>query len=299
MARINELYEKIAHQYRRPDGRRRAALAPPLGGQPERPRHQAAPAERRALPGHQRADPVGRRHRRRLRIPLLDDLPPGAVHRRPGAPGGARHPHRVRQDREEARARRGVRRGGRGHHPGAPRLRGVQRRPDRRPAREVRPRGPRRQPRRAGRRLPGVDRFAWGSRSATAASAPTTRRTRTASRCRRSRRSSPRRRSFRPCCTRRRTRPATANRLDRLRGRLDEKARAREELVAELGSAFLCADLGIASSPRADHASYIASWLELLTDEPRAVFDAATQAQQAVEFLHALHDRRTPEPSAA
>ena len=80
-------------------------------------------------------------------------------------------------------------------------------------------------------------------------------------------------------------------RLDRLRGRIDDKARAREELVAELGSAFLCADLGIASSPRADHASYIASWLELLKDEPRAVFDAATQAQQAVEFLHALHDR--------
>ena len=84
------------------------------------------------------------------------------------------------------------------------------------------------------------------------------------------------------------------DRLDRLRGRFDERARAREELVAELGSAFLCADLGIASSPRADHASYISSWLELLKDEPRAVFDAATQAQQAVEFLHALHDARTP-----
>ena len=84
------------------------------------------------------------------------------------------------------------------------------------------------------------------------------------------------------------------DRLDRLRGRFDDKARAHEELVAELGSAFLCADLGIASSPRADHASYIASWSELLTDEPRAVFDAATQAQQAVEFLHALHARNAP-----
>ena len=92
------------------------------------------------------------------------------------------------------------------------------------------------------------------------------------------------------------------DRLDRLPGRIDDRARAREELVAELGSAFLCADLGIASSPRADHASYIASWLELLRDEPRAVFDAATQAQQAVEFLHALHDRsagRTDEPTTA
>ena len=82
-------------------------------------------------------------------------------------------------------------------------------------------------------------------------------------------------------------------RLDRLPGRIDDKARAREELVAELGSAFLCADLGIASAPRADHANYIASWLELLKDEPRAVFDAATQAQRAVEFLHALHDRQS------
>ena len=65
---------------------------------------------------------------------------------------------------------------------------------------------------------------------------------------------------------------------------------AREELVAELGSAFLCAALGIASAPRADHASYLASWLKLLEDEPRAVFDAATQPQQAAEFLHAQHD---------
>ncbi len=89
------------------------------------------------------------------------------------------------------------------------------------------------------------------------------------------------------------------DRLDRLRGRIDDKARAREELVAELGSAFLCADLGIASSPRADHASYIASWSELLTDEPRAVFDAATQAQKAVEFLHALHDANASESVAA
>ena len=92
------------------------------------------------------------------------------------------------------------------------------------------------------------------------------------------------------------------DRLDRLRGRIDDKARAREELVAELGSAFLCADLGIASAPRADHASYIASWSQLLTDEPRAVFDAATRAQQAVEFLHALHERNAgaaAQPEAA
>ena len=80
------------------------------------------------------------------------------------------------------------------------------------------------------------------------------------------------------------------SRLDRSFGAHGTPEYAREELVAELGSAFLCADLGIASAPRADHASYVGSWLDLLKDEPRAVFDAATQAQQAVEFLHALHD---------
>ena len=88
------------------------------------------------------------------------------------------------------------------------------------------------------------------------------------------------------------------SRLDRKFGAHGTLEYAREELVAELGSAFLCADLGIASSPRADHASYVGSWLELLKDEPRAVFDAATQAQQAVEFLHALHETNTASPSA-
>ena len=78
------------------------------------------------------------------------------------------------------------------------------------------------------------------------------------------------------------------NRLDRLDRAIDDKSRAREELVAEIGSTFLCADLGIASNPRADHAAYIASWIDLLNDEPRAVFDASTKAQQAADFLHAL-----------
>ena len=89
------------------------------------------------------------------------------------------------------------------------------------------------------------------------------------------------------------------SRLDRDFGPHGTPEYAREELVAELGSAFLCADLGIASSPRSDHASYIASWLKLLEDEPRAVFDAATQAQQAVEFLHALHDGNASAAAAA
>lgn len=69
---------------------------------------------------------------------------------------------------------------------------------------------------------------------------------------------------------------------------------AREELVAELGSAFLCADFGLNLTPRLDHASYIASWLKLLRDEPSALANAASKAQQAVEYLH----RRVAEADA-
>ena len=51
---------------------------------------------------------------------------------------------------------------------------------------------------------------------------------------------------------------------------------------------ILCADPGLHSRPRPDHAPYIASWLSLLKDEPRAIFDAATRAQAAVDYLHSL-----------
>ena len=63
---------------------------------------------------------------------------------------------------------------------------------------------------------------------------------------------------------------------------------AMEELVAELGSAFLCADLHITPEVREDHASYIDSWLKVLQDDKRAVFSAASHASKAVDFLHGL-----------
>ena len=63
---------------------------------------------------------------------------------------------------------------------------------------------------------------------------------------------------------------------------------AREELVAELGSAFLCADLGITPEVREDHAAYIASWLKHLKDDRRFIFSAASHAQRAVDYLHSL-----------
>ncbi|MCZ2154974.1 MAG: hypothetical protein LC114_13915 [Bryobacterales bacterium] len=63
---------------------------------------------------------------------------------------------------------------------------------------------------------------------------------------------------------------------------------AREELVAELGSAFLCADLELTPEVRDDHASYLASWLKVLKDDKRAIFSAAAHAQRATDFLHQL-----------
>jgi antirestriction protein ArdC len=61
---------------------------------------------------------------------------------------------------------------------------------------------------------------------------------------------------------------------------------AREELVAELPSAFLCAELGITPEVMPDHASYIANWLTVLKNDKRAIFSAAAHAQKAAEYLH-------------
>ena len=61
-----------------------------------------------------------------------------------------------------------------------------------------------------------------------------------------------------------------------------------EELVAELGAAFLCADLSLTPEVREDHAAYIASWLKVLRNDKRAVFTAAAHAQRAADYLHQL-----------
>jgi antirestriction protein ArdC len=71
---------------------------------------------------------------------------------------------------------------------------------------------------------------------------------------------------------------------------------AMEELVAELGSAFLSADLGLTPEVRDDHAAYIGSWLKVLKEDKRAIFSAAAHAQRAVEFLHKLQPAPDPEP---
>jgi antirestriction protein ArdC len=80
-----------------------------------------------------------------------------------------------------------------------------------------------------------------------------------------------------------------ASRCNRVLGkRFGDAAYSMEELVAELGSAFLCAELGITGQPRADHAGYIAHWLEVLKSDKRAIFTAAARASEAVAYLKAL-----------
>jgi antirestriction protein ArdC len=67
-----------------------------------------------------------------------------------------------------------------------------------------------------------------------------------------------------------------------------DKVYANEELVAELGSAFLCAYLGITPEIREDHAAYIGDWLRILKEDNRAIFRAAAHAQRAADFLNDL-----------
>ena len=76
------------------------------------------------------------------------------------------------------------------------------------------------------------------------------------------------------------------DRLDRKKGaRFGDQAYAYEELVAEIGSAILCAEAGIANEPRADHAQYLAGWLRVLKADSRAIFSAASEASKAVDYV--------------
>lgn len=81
-----------------------------------------------------------------------------------------------------------------------------------------------------------------------------------------------------------------SSRLNRDTGRKKwgDEGYAVEELIAEMGSAFLCADLSITPEVRADHADYIGNWLKVLKDDKKAVFSAASMASKAVDYLHGL-----------
>lgn len=79
---------------------------------------------------------------------------------------------------------------------------------------------------------------------------------------------------------------AKPERCDRQLGkRFGDAAYAAEELIAELGAAFTCAQLGLSAEPREDHAQYIQSWLQVLKADRRAIFTAASKAQQACDWL--------------
>jgi antirestriction protein ArdC len=79
------------------------------------------------------------------------------------------------------------------------------------------------------------------------------------------------------------------SRLNRnLSTRFGKAELAAEELVAEIGAAFLCAELGITQDVRPDHAAYIANWVQILKDDPKAIFAAAARASEAVAYLKGL-----------
>jgi antirestriction protein ArdC len=91
---------------------------------------------------------------------------------------------------------------------------------------------------------------------------------------------------------------AHQSRLNRdLKYRFGSSAYAREELIAELTSAFLCAHLFIV--PQIRHAGYLGHWLQILKEDSRAIFHAASQASKASEFILAFQHLSTSEIPAA
>lgn len=82
----------------------------------------------------------------------------------------------------------------------------------------------------------------------------------------------------------------SATRLNHDTGkRFGDAQYAASELISEIGSAFLCAELGITQGePKIDHAQYLAQWLTLLKNDSRAIFTAAAKASEAVAYLRSL-----------
>lgn len=83
------------------------------------------------------------------------------------------------------------------------------------------------------------------------------------------------------------------------RKRWGDAGYAMEELVAELGAAFICADLSISPEPRDEHAAYIGHWLKALKEDKRAIFSAAAHAQRAADYLSGLQPEAAEMQEAA
>jgi antirestriction protein ArdC len=82
-------------------------------------------------------------------------------------------------------------------------------------------------------------------------------------------------------------------------GRFGSESYAFEELVAEIGSAFLGAEIGITPVTLPDHAGYLASWLKVLKNDKKAIFTAASQASKAHAYIMGLAQATTTETMAA
>ena len=97
------------------------------------------------------------------------------------------------------------------------------------------------------------------------------------------------------------TRHETRLNRDFGRKRFGDEGYAMEELVAELGAAFIMAELGLSATPREDHASYLASWLKVLKSDAKAIFTAASYASKAVaklrEMVAEYQPPKAPEPT--
>lgn len=79
------------------------------------------------------------------------------------------------------------------------------------------------------------------------------------------------------------------HRLNREFGkRFGNQTYAFEELIAELSSAFLMAELEITNTPKEAHASYLSNWLDVLKNDKKAIFTAASSATKATEYLKRL-----------
>ena len=80
-------------------------------------------------------------------------------------------------------------------------------------------------------------------------------------------------------------------RLDRdLSGRFGDSAYAMEELIAELGASFLCAELGVTNTIRPENVAYLANWLQVLKNDKRAIFTAASKASEAAAYLKSFQE---------
>jgi antirestriction protein ArdC len=82
-----------------------------------------------------------------------------------------------------------------------------------------------------------------------------------------------------------------------LSGAMGSRNYAREELVAEMASAFVCATLGIVPTVR--HADYLGSWLDVLREDNRAIFRAASLATKAADFILAFRPEAATATGAA